>query len=224
MQTQTSAVLSRPVHIDVGGVALTGDLVVPAGGQGIVVFVHGSGSTRHSPRNKAVAEAFQEAQLATLLVDLLTEDEEQVDESTAEFRFDISLLADRVVGVMNWLRLFEPTAERTIGLFGASTGAAAALIAAARQPAHVRALVSRGGRADLAEDAIDSVTAPTLLIVGGEDEEVLQLNRDAYHRLKGPKRLNVIPGASHLFEEPGALERVSDLARAWFIKELRPHS
>ena len=221
MNTQTSAVASRPVQLDVNGIALTGDLTVPPGGEGVVVFVHGSGSTRHSPRNKAVAEAFQEAQLATMLVDLLTENEEEADESTAEFRFDTALLADRVVGVVNWLRMFEPTAHRAIGLFGASTGAAAALIAAARQPLYVRAVVSRGGRADLAGEALEAVTAPTLLIVGGADDVVLQLNREAYHRLTGPKRLNVIPGASHLFEEPGALERVSDLSRAWFIKELR---
>lgn len=221
METQTSAVLSRPVQVDVNRIALNGYLSLPSGGNGLVVFVHGSGSTRHSPRNKAVAEAFQEAQLATLLVDLLTEDEELMDESTAEFRFDMSLLADRVTGVVDWLRVFEPTAQRSVGLFGASTGAAAALIAAARRPTCVRAIVSRGGRVDLADGSLDAVTAPTLLLVGGEDDVVLQLNRDAYHRLKGPKRLNVIPGASHLFEEPGALERVSDLARAWFIKELR---
>jgi pimeloyl-ACP methyl ester carboxylesterase len=222
VKTQTSAVLSRPLVLDVDGITLNGDLSVPAAGDGLVIFVHGSGSTRHSPRNKAVAEIFQEAQLATLLVDLLTDNEARVDAATAEFRFDIPLLADRVAGVIEWMRAYEPTAKRSIGLFGASTGAAAALIAAARLPAHVRAVVSRGGRADLANDSLESVTAPTLLVVGGEDDVVLQLNRDAYKRLNGPKRLNVIPNASHLFEEPGALERVAELARAWFIKELRP--
>lgn len=221
MNTHASAVLSRPVVIDVNGIFLKGDLALPDTGSGLVIFVHESGGMRHSPRTRIIADAFHDGDVATLLVDLLTDDEARIDEDTAEFRFDIPLLADRVVGIVDWSRVYAPTAARNVGLFGASTGAAAALIAATRRPADVRAVVSRGGRGDLANDALDRVTAPTLLLVGGEDEVVLDLNRGVYKRLNGPKRLNVIPHASHLFEEPGTLERVTELARAWFIKELR---
>jgi putative phosphoribosyl transferase len=211
----------RPVRLDLPGVALNGDLSLGADARGLVVFAHGSGSSRHSSRNRAVAEAFQHAGLATLLLDLLTEGEDRTDEFTAEFRFNIPLLADRVVGAIDWAQAHPATETIPIGVFGASTGAAAAIIAAAARPAIVRAVVSRGGRADLAGSSLDEVSVPTLLIVGGRDDVVLQLNRDAFERLKGPRELQIVDGATHLFPEPGALERVAELARDWFVRYLR---
>jgi dienelactone hydrolase len=216
----TPSATPRPVRLNLGSTALNGDLSLPSDAHGLIVFAHGSGSGRHSARNRAVAETFRHAGLATLLVDLLTEPEEQVDAATAEFRFDIPMLAERVIETIDWTQAHAPTASLAIGLFGASTGAAAALIAAARRPVAVRAVVSRGGRADLAEDALEAVTAPTLLIVGGRDEVVLQLNRDALARLKTKKNLEIVPGATHLFEEPGALDQVAHLAQDWFVRHL----
>jgi pimeloyl-ACP methyl ester carboxylesterase len=197
-------------------------LTLPSRPRGLVVFAHGSGSSRHSSRNRAVAEVLHHAGLATLLLDLLTEHEERTDVVTAEFRFDIPPLADRVVGAIDWAAVFEPTASLPAGLFGASTGAAAALVAAAKRPALVRAVVSRGGRADLAGDALESVAAATLLIVGGRDDVVIELNRAAFARLDAAaaKEVHIVPGATHLFEEAGALERVSQLASEWFLKYL----
>jgi len=199
---------------------LNGDLSVPADARGLVVFAHGSGSSRHSARNRAVAEALNHGRLATLLLDLLTDAEERRDAITAALRFDIPLLGDRVVGAIDWTRNQPTISPLPIGLFGASTGAAAALLAAASRPAAVRAVVSRGGRPDLAEGAFDAVTAPTLLIVGGHDEVVIELNRQAFERLRGPKALEIVPGATHLFEEPGALDEVARLAREWFERHL----
>jgi dienelactone hydrolase len=185
-----------------------------------VVFAHGSGSGRFSPRNRAVADVLVRAGLATLLMDLLTAAEEAVDMRTAHLRFDVGLLGDRVVATIDWLAGDEATRDLTVGCFGASTGAAAALIAAASRPERVGAVVSRGGRPDLAGDALRRVTAPTLLIVGGNDPEVLELNRMALAALPGEARLEIVPGATHLFEEPGALERVALLARDWFLAHL----
>jgi dienelactone hydrolase len=220
MSVQSETTTPRPVRLDIAGVALNGDLSLPADAHGLVIFAHGSGSSRHSSRNRAVAEVLQHARLGTLLLDLLTEREELVDVRTAEFRFDISLLAERVVAALDWAQAHPPTSALSLGLFGASTGAAAALIAAAKRPAIVGAVVSRGGRPDLAEASLDVVSAPTLLIVGGRDEVVIQLNRDAFARLKGLKEIQIVPGATHLFEEPGALEQVSRLAKDWFIRHL----
>jgi putative phosphoribosyl transferase len=208
----------RPVRLDISGVALNGDLSVPADARGLVIFAHGSGSSRHSSRNRAVAEALQHGRLGTLLLDLLTEREERIDAITAEFRFDIPLLADRVVAALDWAQAETQTSSLPAGIFGASTGAAAALIAAAHRPAIVRAIVSRGGRPDLAEESLDEVAAPALLIVGGRDPVVIELNQQAFARLKGPKALQIVPGATHLFEEPGALDEVSRLARDWFVR------
>src|SRR5216684_3830027 len=208
------------VRIDAGGVQLEGDLALPPGARGMVVFAHGSGSSRFSPRNRAVAAALRAAGLGTLLVDLLTRDEERVDARTGHLRFDIRLLATRLVACIDWLAGGARTSDLRIGCFGASTGAAAALVAAAARPRSVGAVVSRGGRPDLAGPALTQVRAPTLLIVGSEDEEVLELNRQALEKLPGQKALVVIPGATHLFEEPGALEQVADLARRWFLRWL----
>src|SRR5581483_217064 len=218
MGIPVETVTPRPVRLDLEGAVLNGDLALPADTRGLVIFAHGS--SRHSPRNRAVAEVLQHGQLGTLLLDLLTEDEERVDAATAEFRFDIPLLADRLVGAIDWARAHPHTAALPVGLFGASTGAAAALIAAARRPAVVRAVVSRGGRPDLAGGSLDDVAAPTLLIVGERDEVVLELNQQAFARLKGRKELRVVPGATHLFEEPGALDQVSRLAKDWFEQHL----
>jgi putative phosphoribosyl transferase len=211
----------RDVQIDADGVRLHGDLTVPPDARGVVVFAHGSGSGRFSPRNRAVAEVLARAGLATLLMDLLTEQEEAVDLRTRHLRFDIGLLGRRVVATVDWLASEPSTSKLPVGCFGASTGAAAALIAAAERPARVGAVVSRGGRPDLAGDALRRVRAPTLLIVGGNDPEVLRLNEEALAALSGEARLEVVPGAGHLFEEPGALERVALLARDWFLRHLR---
>ena len=201
------------IGIGAGGVELNATVTVPTEQWGTVVFAHGSGSGRHSPRNRFVADALNNAGLATVLADLLTDEEERVDQRTRHLRFDIGLLARRVVDLVDW-------ASDDVGLFGASTGAAAALIAAAERPLAVKAVVSRGGRPDLAADALRRVTAPTLLIVGGHDEIVLGLNHEAYDVLQCEKRLDVVPGATHLFEEPGALEQVAELAAAWFTAHL----
>ncbi|MCQ0025030.1 dienelactone hydrolase family protein [Streptomyces somaliensis DSM 40738] len=198
------------------GSALRGDLALPASVPVMVVFAHGSGSSRHSPRNRVVAAALRRAGMGTLLMDLLTEREERHDLLTAEYRFDIGLLSSRVVAAVDWLAGLPATRTLGVGLFGASTGAAAALRAAAERPARVRSVVSRGGRPDLAGDALARVAAPVLLIVGGEDPEVLRLNREAAGRLAAPHRVEVVPGAGHLFEEPGALEHVVRAAREWF--------
>ncbi len=186
------------------------------GASGLIAFAHGSGSSRFSVRNASVANALRSRGFATLLMDLLTADEERLDATTAEFRFDIPLLARRLTAIVDWLARREPTRALPIGLFGASTGAGAALITAASEPVRVRAVVSRGGRPDLAGDALARVHAPTLLIVGGEDREVLTLNRRAMQRIPAATRLAVVPGATHLFEEPGALDQVTALAADWF--------
>lgn len=207
-------------QVPVGDVALDGDLVIPDTAKGIVLFAHGSGSGRHSPRNRMVAETLNERGLGTLLVDLLTPEEEEVDRVTGELRFDIDLLARRLIGAIDWLREEPTTSSLSIGLFGASTGAAGALVAAAERPDEVAAVVSRGGRPDLAFDALPQVRAPTLLIVGGLDPVVIELNRQAWDYIRAEKRLVVVPGATHLFEEPGVLEAVARLAADWFWRFL----
>jgi dienelactone hydrolase len=210
------------VQIPVASVSLAGDLSIPADSRGVVLFAHGSGSSRHSPRNRYVARVLQEAGIATLLFDLLTRDEEALDMRTAGLRFDIGLLAERLVEATGWLTQQPQIEELKIGYFGASTGAAAALVAAAEAPHLIAAVVSRGGRPDLAGPALPGVQAPTLLIVGGEDALVLDLNRQAMDQLRCEKRLEIIPGATHLFGEPGALEELARLAREWFEWHLGP--
>jgi putative phosphoribosyl transferase len=207
--------MSVPVVIESSGGELPGDLAVPAEARGIVVFAHGSGSTRHSSRNRAVAKVLRNGGFATLLIDLLTEEEEQVDLRTRELRFDIDLLASRVSTAVEQIRGQLAVRGLPVGLFGASTGAAAALVAAADDHS-VRAVVSRGGRPDLAGDALARVQAPTLLIVGGLDTQVLDLNEQASRSLSAPNRIEIVPGATHLFEEPGTLDRVAELASDWF--------
>ncbi|MFV0132368.1 dienelactone hydrolase family protein [Streptomyces sp. HMX87] len=204
------------VAVPSGRARLPGDLAVPAGARGVVLFAHGSGSSRFSPRNRAVAAELRRAGFGTLLLDLLTEREEERDAVTGEHRFDIALLAGRLADAVDWLAERPDTADLPVGLFGASTGAAAALIACAERPRRVAAVVSRGGRPDLAGDALAQVLAPVLLIVGGHDETVLGLNRRAAERLPGPHELHVVPGATHLFPEPGALEQVAGAAADWF--------
>jgi dienelactone hydrolase len=208
-----------PVTIEAAGRELAGDFGVPAHPSGIVVFAHGSGSSRHSRRNRAVAEVLQRHGFATLLMDLLTSEEERVDARTGRLRFDIGLLADRVSAAVTQIRDNDAVRGLPVGLFGASTGAAAALVAAAEDPS-IGAVVSRGGRPDLAGDALSRVHAPTLLIVGSLDVTVLRLNQQARQRLAAPSRIEVIEGASHLFEEPGALEEVARLAAEWFRAHL----
>jgi len=210
----------RPVKIPAGPVAMQGDLAVPDGSHGIVLFAHGSGSSRHSPRNRYVAAELREGHLGTLLMDLLTLDEEAVDARTRHLRFDIPLLAGRLVAATDWLVSEPATAALSVGYFGASTGAAAALVAAAERPDGVRAIVSRGGRPDLAGAALSRVKAPTLLIVGGHDEPVIEMNREAMAQMRSEVRLEIVPGATHLFEEPGTLEIVAGLARDWFARHL----
>jgi pimeloyl-ACP methyl ester carboxylesterase len=209
------------VAVPVGDAVLEGDLVVPVGAAGVVVFAHGSGSGRHSSRNRHVADTLNEAGIGTLLVDLLTAAEEDVDRFTAQHRFDIALLARRLTAAVDWVR-HEAAPDLAVGLFGASTGAAAALVTAADRPEDVGAVVSRGGRPDLAGVALPRVRAPTLLIVGGDDRDVLALNRLALEALGAvEKELVIVPGATHLFEEPGALDEVARLAAAWFSRFLR---
>ncbi|KWX00831.1 alpha/beta hydrolase [Carbonactinospora thermoautotrophica] len=209
------------VELPIGDVTLYADLDIPQGATGIVAFAHGSGSGRHSPRNQFVARELRDRGLATLLLDLLTEDEEARDAYSGAWRFNIPLLTARVVGTVDWLARDERTRALPVGLFGASTGAAAALGAAAQRPDRVRAVVSRGGRPDLAASALPDVRAPTLLIVGGDDTLVLGLNEDAAKQLTAPHELRVVPGAGHLFEEPGALELVARYAADWFTEHLR---
>src|SRR4051812_36494185 len=217
----TRDLVEDQVRVEAGPVTLEGNLGVPEGARGVVLFAHGSGSGRHSPRNRFVARQLRAAGLATLLVDLLTEDEEAVDQYTAHLRFDIGLLAGRLVGATDWLTRDPRTAGLSVGYFGASTGGGAALVAAARRPDRVGAVVSRGGRPDLAGEALPAVRAPTLLIVGGDDEPVIALNEDALVQLGAPvKQLVIVPGASHLFEEPGKLEEVARLAAQWFGRHL----
>jgi dienelactone hydrolase len=210
----------RLIQVPAGSVTLEGNLTLPEQSRGIVLFAHGSGSSRHSPRNRYVARLLNEAKLATLLIDLLTLHEEVVDARTAQLRFDIDLLAERLVDATDWLSQFPDTKHLRIGYFGASTGAAAALAAAAIRPDAVGAIVSRGGRPDLAGVALIHVRAPTLLIVGENDDQVIQLNREALEQLRCEKRLIIVPGATHLFEEPGALDEVARLARDWFHRHL----
>ena len=206
--------------IEAGGVRLAGDLAIPRPARGAVAFAHGSGSSRFSPRNRYVAEVLRHEGLGTLLLDLLTGDEEDVDARTAHLRFDAPLLAERLVAAIDWIHGEDDARDLSMGCFGASTGAAAALSAAARRPALVRAVVSRGGRPDLAQNDLPSVRAPTLLIVGGRDDVVIKLNKQAMAQLRCEARLEVIPGATHLFEESGALEQVARLAAAWFQRFL----
>jgi putative phosphoribosyl transferase len=215
-------IVEESLQIPVAGVVLGADVVVPEQARGVVVFAHGSGSSRHSPRNRFVAGQLWTAGLATVLADLLTPMEERRDALTAELRFDIGLLATRVAGLTDWVVAGEHTAGLGVGLFGASTGAAAALVAAAERPDTVQAVVSRGGRPDLAGEYLIRVRQPTLLIVGGEDPVVIELNREAMEQLAGEARLEIVPGATHLFEEPGTLEEVARLARDWFLLHLRP--
>ena len=211
---------ARSVSVALGRILLEGSLRVPRAARGIVLFAHGSGSSRFSPRNRFVADLLHRAGLATLLIDLLTAKEEQIDRITAALRFNIGLLTERLVGATDWLIQRPETRFLRIGYFGSSTGAAAALIAASRRPDRVDAIVSRGGRPDLAGPALAAVRAPTLFIVGGEDSLVIDLNREAMAQMTAPKTLKVLPGATHLFEEPGALEQVAQLAADWFVRHL----
>lgn len=212
---------TRPALIPLGnGAALSADLTLPEHPEGLVLFVHGSGSSRLSPRNRTVSDVLVHAGLGTLLVDLLTEQEAVRDAVSADLRFDIDLLRERVVASVDWVEGTQTTRKLPLGLFGASTGAAAALAAAADRPAVVKAVVSRGGRPDLAGELLPSVAAPTLLIVGSRDVEVLELNRRALAAIPAVKHLEIVAGASHLFEEPGTLEQVARLATDWFVRRL----
>jgi dienelactone hydrolase len=206
------------VRVDAHHQWLDGELRLPARAAGLVVFAHGSGSSRFSRRNQHVARSLERRGLATLLIDLLTREEEAIDARTAEYRFDLPLLASRLVSIVDWARGRAETAHLPMGLFGASTGGGAALIAAAARPREVAAVVSRGGRPDLAHEALGRVAAPTLLIVGGQDRPVLDLNRSAMARMAAAVELAVVPGATHLFEEPGALDAVADLTAEWFVR------
>ena len=220
LHTDTT-ITTTAVRVPTGTAWLDGDLGMPAGARGLIAFAHGSGSSRHSPRNRAVARAFERRGLATLLIDLLTPEEERIDRYTAQYRFDIELLARRLAHIIDWLTAGNGMASTLpIGVFGASTGAGAALVAAALRPQHVAAIVSRGGRPDLAGPDLQHVRAPTLLIVGGRDTSVIHLNRRAIALMPGEVRLELVPGATHLFEEPGALEAVAELATEWFLTHL----
>jgi putative phosphoribosyl transferase len=210
------------VWVSAGPVRLEGNLRLPAGAGGIVLFAHGSGSSRHSPRNRYVAQVLHEGRLATLLFDLLTPEEERVDLRTRHLRFDIGLLAVRLVHATDWLADQPDTRNLKVGYFGSSTGGGAALVVAAERPEAAGAVVSRAGRPDLAGAALSRVRAPTLLIVGGKDLPVIDLNREALGQIPAEKKLEIIPGATHLFEEPGALEEVARLARQWFERYLTP--
>jgi pimeloyl-ACP methyl ester carboxylesterase len=213
---------TTPVRVAIGDRSLNGDLGMPSMAHGIVLFAHGSGSSRHSSRNQHVARALERRDLATLLIDLLTPQEESIDELTAQYRFDIRMLAQRLVTIVDWLQDAKETATLPIGLFGASTGGGAALMAAADRPRQIAAVVSRGGRPDLAGPSLAGVMTPTLLIVGGLDTPVIQLNRDAMKQMHGQVTLEIVPGATHLFEEPGTLGRVAELAGDWFSRYLQP--
>lgn len=213
--------VKKEVNILLDAIDLKGDLSIPYGTKGLVIFAHGSGSSRHSERNKAVASYLNSIGLGTLLIDLLTQAEEKIDIITREIRFNIPLLAGRLVGIIDWVAHHPDISNLHIGFFGASTGAAAALIAAAERPKAIRAVVSRGGRPDLAESSLAYVIAPTLFIVGGYDTQVLSLNRFAFEELASlHKKLDIVPEATHLFEEPGALEKVASLAGQWFATYL----
>ena len=212
------------VQIPAGRAVLSGNLTIPENAMALVLFAHGSGSSRHSPRNQFVARTLNRAGLGTLLFDLLTPEEEALDIHTREHRFNIGLLAERLVHATKWARQQEETRDLHIGYFGSSTGGAAALVAAAELPQDVGAVVSRGGRPDLAGDALPKVQAPTLLIVGGNDDIVIELNEMARDQMRCEVKLEIIPGATHLFEEPGALEQVAKLASDWFVITLRPRS
>jgi predicted alpha/beta-hydrolase family hydrolase len=216
--------IPREVLIPAGRVRLEGELSIPGEAAGIVLFAHGSGSSRHSPRNKYVAWKLEEGGMATLLFDLLTLQEEEEDRYTGHFRFDISLLAKRLVAATDWIRNQPEAEDLRIGYFGSSTGAAAALIAAAEMEEKVSVIVSRGGRPDLAGSALALVKAPTLLIVGGLDEAVINLNWGAYSQLHCEKELKIVEGATHLFEEEGALERVAEFATEWFLRHFEPRT
>jgi pimeloyl-ACP methyl ester carboxylesterase len=221
MSTSNRPETDALVHIEAGTVVLEGNVIIPPGAGGLILFAHGSGSSRHSPRNRYVAEALYQAGFGTLLFDLLTPREEAIDAGTSELRFNIDLLAERLLAATDW-PMRQPGLDLPIGYFGASTGAAAALVAAAERSDVVGAVVSRGGRPDLAGDALRRVLAPTLLIVGGNDPIVIRLNRAALGELASPdKRLVIVPGAGHLFEEPGALDEVARLASDWFASHLR---
>ncbi|HYE64763.1 MAG TPA: alpha/beta hydrolase [Pyrinomonadaceae bacterium] len=215
---------SREVKIPAGSTTLEGELSVPAGANGIVLFAHGSGSSRRSPRNQFVARTIREAQTGTLLFDLLTREEEEIDLRTRHLRFDIRLLAERLVSATNWIQSEEETRHLRAGYFGSSTGGGAALVAAAEVGEAIGAVVSRGGRPDLAGEALRRVKSPTLLIVGGLDEPVIELNEEAFAQLRCEKELKIVPGATHLFEEPGKLEEVARLASEWFRQHLRPQA
>lgn len=221
MQELRQQTQQQSVQIMSGGVRLEADLALPELAMGLVLFAHGSGSSRHSPRNQYVAEVLQQAGLGTLLLDLLTAEEEAVDLYTRQYRFDIPLLAQRLVEATDWASADPRTAPLPIGYFGASTGAAAALLAAVERPEAVRAVVSRGGRPDLAGRALTQAQPPTLLLVGGYDTPVIALNREAFNQLPGEKDMMIVPRATHLFEEPGALEEVARLAQEWFLQYLR---
>jgi putative phosphoribosyl transferase len=222
MSTASSTPTLQEVRIPIGRAWLYGDLGLPSPSRGLVLFAHGSGSGRHSARNRAVARHLQERGIATLLFDLLTVEEEQVDLRTREHRFDIALLTRRMEAAAEWTRTQDALRELPLGFFGASTGSAAALIAAAQLGRRVAAVVSRGGRPDLAGPAaLEAVRAPTLLIVGGADHGVIELNEQALGRLRCESQLEIVPGATHLFEEPGTLEQVSELAATWFARHLQ---
>ena len=208
------------IKIPFKGVVLNGNLNLPSGAKGVVLFAHGSGSGRFSPRNQYVAKEFNKVQIGTLLFDLLTGEEEEEDAVTAEYRFNIGLLAERLIAATEWLRKDPITRNCAYGYFGASTGAAAALIAAAKLPNYIVAVVSRGGRPDLAAEYLPQVVAPTLLLVGGLDEEVIELNKQAMEQMTSEKKLVIVPGATHLFEEPGTLEEVAKFSADWFIRYL----
>ena len=221
MTPELAQLEAREVRIPAGQAALAGTLALPAEATGIVLFAHGSGSSRHSPRNIYVAKELGRAGIATLLFDLLTRSEEEVDRHTAEHRFDIDLLAERLAQGTRWISTQEDLRDLRVGYFGASTGSAAALVAASTLDRRIDAIVSRGGRPDLAGSAVLArITAPTLFIVGGNDEVVLELNGRAYQQLSCKKHLSIVPGASHLFEEPGTLEAVAHLASNWFAEHL----
>jgi putative phosphoribosyl transferase len=225
VQTASTRTVDESVQVIAGSVVLEGALSVPASARGIVLFAHGSGSSRRSPRNQFVAARLRDAGMATLLFDLLTEEEEIVDRRTARLRFDIGLLADRLACATDWVATHARAGDLSMGYFGASTGGAAALVAASWRPDKVRTIVCRGGRPDLAGDSLATVQAATLLIVGGSDESVISLNEKALARLAAPIReMTIVPGASHLFEEPGALEDVARLAAGWFDRYLPSRS
>ncbi|MFN3651174.1 MAG: dienelactone hydrolase family protein [Armatimonadota bacterium] len=218
--TSTGLAINREVQIPVEDQLLEGSLIVPPGARGLVLFAHGSGSSRHSPRNRFVAQELQRRGLGTLLMDLLTREEETVDLRTRALRFDIGLLASRLGEAAAWLRSQRQTAALQVGCFGASTGGGAALVAAAQHPGLIHAVVSRGGRPDLAGEFLPRVQAPTLLIVGGHDSPVIRLNEEALAQLTCDKEMVIVPGATHLFEEPGTLEEVARLAGEWFVRHL----